>query len=211
MQLGWPCLGRSKLSAHRALQQDPAVGVRQPGLGGVGVSKQAGPVRGEAGDLLQRWGQPKAGHRRPHCGSRGCLWKELKNDRNFPNCLFFHSQVPQPPILRPNSEENFEMCQEQKGKSLEPQRGLLIPRLGGNRPARAAGGPGRESVPGRGRASVGTRGGTWVSSEGRVPGHGALTSGCRHRGPQAPRVRIPVAECSSQHTRACSYHGRAPA
>lgn len=48
---------------HRALQQDPSMGERQPDCGGLGVRAQAGPGQGRRQACPAAVGQPKAGGR----------------------------------------------------------------------------------------------------------------------------------------------------
>lgn len=82
---------------HRALQQEPSMEVRQLESGRLGVSKKVGLGQGRQWACPGHWALPRLDVSRPHCGSHGCFWTELKNDRNFPNRLFFHSQGSQPP------------------------------------------------------------------------------------------------------------------
>lgn len=65
--------------------------VRQPECGGLGVGKQA------SGSGRRQRASPRLDLGRPCCGSQGRFWPGVKNDRNFPNRLFFHSQGSQHP------------------------------------------------------------------------------------------------------------------
>lgn len=121
-QLGWPGLERTELSIHSALQQVPSMG-QEGGGWGRGRWRTGGLLPGSGASL-------RLDVSRPHCGSRGRLWKELKNDRNFPNLLFFHSPAPWPPIFSSYSEQHFEMCQEQEGESVKTPERIVNPESG---------------------------------------------------------------------------------
>lgn len=87
----------SKEGMHRALQQEPLTKVSNYSLVGLVSANRLGWAGGGRRPALGHWAHPRLDVGRLHCGSHGCFWTELKNDRNFPNRLFFHSQGSQPP------------------------------------------------------------------------------------------------------------------
>lgn len=84
---------------HRALQQEPSAGVRQPECGGLGVGEQAGLGRGGRRLAPRPRGHPRLGSAGPTVAPVGVFGKSSKMTGIFQMACFSILRPPAP-ILR---------------------------------------------------------------------------------------------------------------
>lgn len=124
--LGWLGLERSELSV-RKLSCRTLSGGEAMECGGLGVANR--PGQGAAGEGTRETCSVAVGPAQSWTSAGltvapvSVFGKSSKMTGIFQIACFSILRPPSPPILRSNSEQNFEMCQEQEGESVKtPQR-----------------------------------------------------------------------------------------